>query len=137
MNHLPYPHGRACWMIVFLWAIVFLPLTGTLRAAVEPEPHAEARALSALQTEKAQNALIEALGNRAEYRTRVILVCCGVFFFVGAFCGYWAQNHYRNPVVWFFAGFVFSVAALAAIAWIHYRGRRRRSYRRVMAYWHF
>jgi hypothetical protein len=33
----------------------------------------------------------------------------GVLFLFGAFCALWAQNTGRNPWLWFFLGFAFSV----------------------------
>ncbi|MDD5350173.1 MAG: hypothetical protein PHQ12_08180 [Chthoniobacteraceae bacterium] len=124
-------------MILILCAAFHLPLAALAQDTRGLNPPQPSSSVSIQQADKAQRALIEALGTKAEERTRYLLFATGFSFFIGAFCGYWAQNNYRNPVVWFFAGFVFSVVALAVILWLTYKNRRHKHYRRVMAYWHF
>jgi len=38
-----------------------------------------------------------------------------VFFLYAGFCALWAQNTNRNPWLWFFAGFLFSVIAVVTL----------------------
>ena len=95
------------------------------------------QAVSVRQSEKEQQALIEARGAKSLLYTRFLLMASGLMFLFGGFCAHWAQNHHREPLVWFFIGFLFNVFALGALLLLAVRDRRRRRYRHGMAYWMF
>ena len=90
---------------------------------------------SMFQTDKAQLALVKAAGDRAAFRERTALLLLPLLCILGILCATWAQNDHRNIVLWFFAGFVFNIAALVAVFIIHRRNRRRRRLRRVISFW--
>ena len=55
---------------------------------------------------------VESLEHRVD---RLYSGVASIGFISGVICAFWAQNTGRNPWVWFFLGFVFSVFALLVL----------------------
>ncbi|MEI8234820.1 MAG: hypothetical protein WCH57_09060 [Verrucomicrobiota bacterium] len=137
MNHLfPFLYRTRCVMLILVVAFQ-MPMGGIAQEMPAPELPKRGEAVAPLQSEKVQEALIEARGTRAEARTRYLLMGSALMFLFGAFGALWAQNGHRNPVVWFFAGFFFTILTVVAILWLNPKYRKRKRYRRAMAYWNF
>ena len=88
------------------------------------------------QTDQEELSVVMARYNTWNRHNRDGLAILTVLALFGALCAYWARSDFRNPVVWFLAGFFFNVLAVVIILNLHRRHHGKRRYRRVISYWY-
>jgi len=81
--------------------------------------------ITEVQKAAAQKADMELRSAENQAANRNILTAAALMFLFGSFCAIWAQNTSRNSVLWFLAGFVFTVVPVLVILWLNPRHKKR------------
>ena len=95
-----------------------------------------AKPVPGVQTDQEELSVVMARYDSWNRRNWDLMVILAALALCGAVCAYWARSVYRNPVLWFFAGFFFNIFAFAIILSTYRRHRHKRRYRRVVSYWY-
>ena len=95
-----------------------------------------AKPVPSVQTDEQELNVVMARYDTWNRRNRDLVVILAALVLCGSICAYWAHSVYRNPVLWFFAGFFFNIFSFALILRTYRRHRHKRRYRRVISYWY-
>lgn len=121
-------------MLVALGSAVTSPADLSLASPSTTAP--AAKPVSSVQNDQEELNVVMARYDRWNRRNRDCVLIVAALMLCGALCAYWACSVYRNPVLWFFAGFFLNVVAFGIILSSYRRHRHKRRYRRVISYWY-